>query len=182
MASGLIFDYGTGQFTENSENNFGSIVEQFKNLEVKTPISIISQNLQSADLSTRLGAYEEINKQGLDITKYQELSHLANDKDYQSWLKSKNSSTDHWSNFKDTMSGTATALGVLGKLTSGAMGIANAIATYKNINKQSELIDEQIAASQEARQQRVDEITRLNKVRGNTKKQFNTSAVVSRSY
>ena len=50
------------------------------------------------------------------------------------------------------------------------------------MSAQRDAINEQIAASQEARQQRRAEIERLNRVRSNTKKSFNTNSVVTRSY
>lgn len=48
--------------------------------------------------------------------------------------------------------------------------------------KQMQVAQEQINASQQARKERASELARLNKVRSNTNKQFNTSAQVSRSY
>jgi hypothetical protein len=71
----------------------------------------------------------------------------------------------------------------------GIAGISNSILGWKQfsenrklIAKQMENIDEQIAASKEYRQQRADEIARLNRVRKNTQKSFNTGTTITRSY
>ncbi len=86
--------------------------------------------------------------------------------------------------------------GTLGKIAGtvmnnldGIAGISNSILGWKQyaqnrklINKQMENIDEQIAASKEYRQQRRDEIARLNRIRNNTQKSFNTGTTITRSY
>ena len=86
--------------------------------------------------------------------------------------------------------------GTLGKIAGtvmnnleGIAGISNSILGWKQfsenrklIAKQMENIDEQIAASKEYRQQRADEIARLNRVRKNTQKAFNTGTTITRSY
>ena len=77
----------------------------------------------------------------------------------------------------------------LSALTSAGTSIANSVLGWKNyaqnkklINKQIDAINEQITASQEYRQQRKDEIARLNRVRSNTQKSFNTGTTITRSY
>lgn len=77
----------------------------------------------------------------------------------------------------------------LGSTVNTGLGIWGAIENSKSAKKSRELMDkqidnynEQIDASREARQQRRDEIARLNKMRSNTKKQFNTQASITRSY
>lgn len=79
--------------------------------------------------------------------------------------------------------------GTVMKNLNGIAGISNSILGWKQfsenrklIAKQMENIDEQIAASKEYRQQRADEIARLNRVRKNTQKSFNTGTTITRSY
>ncbi len=70
------------------------------------------------------------------------------------------------------------ALGGLSALTSWKNGVAN----RKMMAKQMQVAQEQINASQQARKERAAELARLNKVRSNTNKQYNTASQVSRSY
>lgn len=77
----------------------------------------------------------------------------------------------------------------LGSTINAGLGIWGAIESAENAKKARELADEQIKnykeqteASREARQQRREELARLNKMRSNTKAQFNTQASVTRSY
>lgn len=77
----------------------------------------------------------------------------------------------------------------LSALTNVGTSIANSVLGWQNYKKNSDLIDkkieainEQITASQEYRQQRKDEIARLNRVRSNTQKSFNTGTTITRSY
>ena len=77
----------------------------------------------------------------------------------------------------------------LSALTDVGTSIANSVLGWQNFKKNSDLIDkkmaaidEQITASQEYRQQRKDEIARLNRVRSNTQKSFNTGTTITRSY
>lgn len=84
------------------------------------------------------------------------------------------------------------ANGVFGGLqavTNMGLGIWNAVEQSKlnaeymaNAKAQRELWAEQIAASREQRTQRKQELARLDKMRSNTKAQFNTQASVTRSY
>ena len=92
------------------------------------------------------------------------------------------STTSGWDLFNTSMEG-------INGLVNAGLGINNAVQGWMNfrenkklINKQMQAIDEQIAASQEYRQQRKDEIARLNKVRKNTQKSFNTGTTITRSY
>ncbi len=78
--------------------------------------------------------------------------------------------------------GTNAALQGISTIGGLVMSIKNYQMQKDALNKQKELIDEQINASKENRAQRRAEITRMNKVRSNTNKMFNNSAVVSRSY
>jgi hypothetical protein len=82
----------------------------------------------------------------------------------------------------------ATMKGVTGLANIG-MGIWQGIENSRNLKKQREVWDKQIAlaqeqidASKEYRQQRADEIARLNRVRNNTQKSFNTGTTITRSY
>ena len=92
------------------------------------------------------------------------------------------STTSGWDLFNTSMKG-------INGLVNAGLGINNAVQGWMNfrenkklINKQMQAIDEQIAASKEYRQQRADEIARLNKVRKNTQKAFNTGTTITRSY
>lgn len=104
-----------------------------------------------------------------------EKSMLANQSEYLSLMKSN-------SDFSKDIGITNAVFSGIGGLTNLGLGIWQAVESNKTLKKQRQLIDEQIAASQEARQQRRDEIARLNKVRGNTSKRFSSGAVISRSY
>lgn len=84
---------------------------------------------------------------------------------------------------------TGGVLGGLASMTNIGLGIWQAIESNKNLRKQRqvadkqiELANEQILASQQYRNERADEIKRLNRVRSNTNKAFNTGSVVTRSY
>lgn len=77
----------------------------------------------------------------------------------------------------------------LGALTNAGLGIWGAIESNKNLKKQREVADKQIAlaeeqiqASRQYRNERANEIARLNRVRSNTTKAFNTGSVITRSY
>lgn len=77
----------------------------------------------------------------------------------------------------------------LGALTNAGLGIWGAIESNKNLKKQREVADKQIAlaeeqiqASRQYRNERAKEIERLNRVRSNTTKAFNTGSVITRSY
>lgn len=90
--------------------------------------------------------------------------------------------TSGWDLFNTSMNG-------INGLVNAGLGINNAVQGWMNyrenkklINKQMQAIDEQIAASKEYRQQRADEIARLNRVRNNTTKAFNTGTTITRSY
>lgn len=80
------------------------------------------------------------------------------------------------------LGGTNAALQGISTIGGLVMSIKNYQMQKDALKKQSQLIDEQIAASKESREQRKAELTRLNNVRSNTNKMFNNSAVVSRSY
>lgn len=82
----------------------------------------------------------------------------------------------------------ATLGGITG-LTNLGLGIWGAIESNKNLKKQREvankqiaLAEEQIQASKQYRDERAKEIARLNRVRSNTTKAFNTGSVITRSY
>lgn len=101
--------------------------------------------------------------------------------DYNAYKKPDNSQT--------TTDATSQWLNYLGGGVNIGTSIANTVLGYKNfeqnkklINKQIEAAQEQIEASKEYRQQRRDEIARLNRVRSNTTKAFNTGSVITRSY
>lgn len=70
----------------------------------------------------------------------------------------------------------------ISSLTNMGLDIWNAYEQSQTAKKQRELANEQIAASKELRNQRGKEIERLNKVRGNTAKAYNTGSVITRSY
>ena len=96
--------------------------------------------------------------------------------------QSTTSTTSGWDLFNTSMQG-------INGLVNAGLGINNAVQGWMNyrenkklINKQMQAIDEQIAASKEYRQQRADEIARLNRVRNNTQKSFNTGTTITRSY
>lgn len=94
--------------------------------------------------------------------------------------------------YVDNQKNIGIANGVIGGLTSAVnmgLGIWGAIEQSKlnkeqiaNMQAQREMWSEQISASREARTQRREELARLNKMRSNTKAQFNTQSRVSRSY
>ena len=92
------------------------------------------------------------------------------------------STTSGWDLFNTSMKG-------INGLVNAGLGINNAVQGWMNfrenkklISKQIDAINEQIDASKEYRQQRKDEIARLNKVRKNTQKAFNTGTTITRSY
>ncbi len=100
--------------------------------------------------------------------------------------KSSSSSSFSGNSGVDIANVTFQGIETLGNL---GLGIWKGIEQAKNnktmrqtMVKQMQLAQEQINASQQARKERASELARLNKVRSNTNKQFNTSAQVSRSY
>lgn len=115
--------------------------------------------------------YLALEQSGIDATNRQ----TAAMEQYNSILDN-NSTSNAW------LGGTNAALQGISTIGGLVMSIKNYQMQKDALKKQSQLIDEQIAASKESREQRKAELTRLNNVRSNTNKMFNNSAVVSRSY
>lgn len=87
-----------------------------------------------------------------------------------------------WDNAKKIGTGLLDNAENIGNLSKSILSWVEFTENKELMSAQRDAINEQIAASQEARQQRRTEIERLNRVRSNTKKSFNTNSVVTRSY
>lgn len=72
-------------------------------------------------------------------------------------------------------------MGVIGGISNMALGWANYAEQKKNSEMQRALAAKQLENLTEIMQQRKDELARLNRVRGNTKKAFSSNTTVTRS-
>lgn len=181
-----MWDYGTGTYTNNSSSPF----------TVATPTKYTGRDLfnmyHSGDNAQKQQVFNYLyssNEFGNDeFSEY-----LSTNSDFnQDYANYTQQQLEKNNNSSSSMSGMDIANGVfkgLSSLTSAGTSIANAALGWANysknkelINKQIDAINEQISASQEYRQQRRDEITRLNRVRSNTQKSFNTGTTITRSY
>lgn len=73
------------------------------------------------------------------------------------------------------------SMGVIGGISNMALGWANYAEQKKNSEMQRALAAKQLENLTEIMQQRKDELARLNRVRGNTKKAFSSNTTVTRS-
>lgn len=73
------------------------------------------------------------------------------------------------------------AMGVIGGISNMALGWANYAEQKKNSEMQRALAAKQLENLTEIMQQRKEELARLNRVRGNTKKAFSSNTTVTRS-
>ena len=176
--------YRSSSYSNDAENlKNQSIKTLFNNLDITSPLSTTS--------SSGIGYY---GKNGISTpTAYSSNALLSYDGPGS--IKINNNSSDIPDPDPDTTSTTSgwdlfnTSMKGINGLVNAGLGINNAVQGWMNfrenkklINKQMQAIDEQIAASKEYRQQRADEIARLNKVRKNTQKAFNTGTTITRSY
>lgn len=74
-----------------------------------------------------------------------------------------------------------TTMGVIGGISNMALGWANYAEQKKNSEMQRALAAKQLENLTEIMQQRKEELARLNRVRGNTKKAFSSNTTVTRS-
>lgn len=73
------------------------------------------------------------------------------------------------------------AMGVIGGISNMALGWANYAEQKKNSEMQRALAAKQLENLTEIMKQRKEELARLNRVRGNTKKAFSSNTTVTRS-
>lgn len=74
-----------------------------------------------------------------------------------------------------------TTMGIIGGISNMALGWANYAEQKKNSEMQRALAAKQLENLTEIMQQRKEELARLNRVRGNTKKAFSSNTTVTRS-
>lgn len=170
------------------ESPYGQIEDNGEKLIIKRPFSNISNNGMTAPIvPTNLsnGYYSNGHRK---ITEVDMLNQLNIDRAFvqrEDELNILKNVTDHSMN----MNIAGATLGGITGLTNLGLGIWNAVENNKNLQKQRQVADKQIAlaeeqilASQQYRNERAKEIERLNRVRSNTTKAFNTGSVITRSY
>ena len=189
--------YRSSSYSSDAENlKNQSIKTLFNNLDITSPLSTTSSGgvgyygkngvcTPTAYSSNKLLSYDGPGSILSDSSNY-------NNPYLDTYLNQQQQKIDLATDWSDTQKGLgiydATMKGITG-LTNIGMGIWQGVENSRNLKKQREvwdkqmqLADEQIAASKEYRQQRADEIARLNKVRKNTQKAFNTGTTITRSY
>ena len=104
---------------------------------------------------------------------------INNQKEYNTQLLAQNNDLI---NHQKNMDITNTVFNTIGGVTNLGLGIWQAIEQNKLIGDQRDLLKKQLQIAEEDRLYRDKERKRLDKVRGNTSKQFSSGAVISRSY